>query len=158
MGVSEWGNMRTVFLVFESKQKSKAEKFLDQYCDRCHQHESIKQWQIDAHQTIDPEQICLYLDNQPLRDDDFVLEEEHALEMWSSLYDPLVFMVNISGKHDGTAELLDFVQSFLNNIPGFVLDDYTEHFWTHEELANHSTFAGHPFFDYIGWYEERKGK
>jgi hypothetical protein len=36
------------------------------------------------------------------------------------------------------------------------MDDYSDHLWSIDEIRSKSPHAGHPFFDYNGWYEEQK--
>jgi len=82
----------------------------------------------------------------------FYFEDITTIDFLTGLHSPYELTVDISGRFDGTAETLDFVKAFMKVIPAFAMDDYTDHFWTYEEIMNHSMFGDHPFFDYLGWY------
>ena len=64
--------------------------------------------------------------------------------------------VDVSGRVDGTAELKSLLEALLEEFPGVVQDDYTEHCWTLDEISRGDSFDGHPFFDTVGWYEAGK--
>lgn len=59
--------------------------------------------------------------------------------------------VNVSGRHDGTPEVLTCVTSLLRALSGVALDGYTDHAWTLDELQAGARVKEHPFFDYGGW-------
>lgn len=149
--------MRSAFLIFEEKQTNNLVDFLDSYCDASYGTPPVKYWHIWAYEKKPSEDICLYIDSDSLGENDFhmLIEDESSFELLLNLNNAVVWMVDISGRHDGTAELLDFIKAFLKEMPAYVKDDYTDHFWTYEELENNLKVEGHTFFDCIGWYEEK---
>lgn len=62
-------------------------------------------------------------------------------------------IANVSGRHDGTAEVIRFVTMTLARFPGVASDDYSEHLWTRDEVAQGARFDGLTFFDHRGHYE-----
>lgn len=56
--------------------------------------------------------------------------------------------VEISGRVDGTKELNDFVLQILSAFDGLVADDYSEHFWSKQEIEENKFFDGKQFFDF----------
>ena len=71
----------------------------------------------------------------------------------------LVIIVDISGRHDGTSEVHDLMKGLLSTYDGYAQDDFSEHLWSYEQIADSSEYAGHPFFDFKGWYrEDRKSQ
>src|SRR5262249_25621491 len=60
---------------------------------------------------------------------------------------------DVSGRHPGDAEVRALLRTVLGVFDGVAQDDYTEHFWTLEEVLSGVNVEGHPFFDYRGWYE-----
>jgi len=59
--------------------------------------------------------------------------------------------VDISGRHDGKNEVMNFLASFLEINEGYVMDDYTDYAWSLNEIRNSVLVEGLPFFDYTGW-------
>ncbi len=86
---------------------------------------------------------------------------EFEPEEWSDLVErcngkpPVGVMADVSGRHPGDQQALDFVTNMLTHFNGFAMDDYTEHLWSLEELRTGIRVLGHPFFDYDGWWLER---
>lgn len=151
--------MRLAFLIFEEKQTNNVVDFLDNYCDDSYGILPAKQWHIWAYEKKPSEDIlCLDIDSHPLSENDFhmLIEDENSFELLLNMNNSVVWMVDICEQHDGSAELLDFIKAFLKEIPAaYVADDYTDHFWTYEELEKNLKVEGHTFFDCIGWYEEK---
>jgi hypothetical protein len=71
--------------------------------------------------------------------------------------DPSVSVIaDVSGRHPGDTEVVQFVRTLLQEFAGVAQDEYTSHCWTLEEvLAGHQVQA-HPFFDYLGWYNDQR--
>lgn len=66
-------------------------------------------------------------------------------------------MVDISGKIPGDAEVLKIVNFILAKFEAVAQDDYTDHCWNLDEIRSGEKKDNHPFFDYDGWYEDRRG-
>lgn len=56
--------------------------------------------------------------------------------------------VNISGRIEGTKESKEFVLKILSFFDGLVSDDYSEHFWSKQEIEEDKTFEGKKFLDF----------
>ena len=56
--------------------------------------------------------------------------------------------VDISGRHKGNQEIRAFVCGLLSEFQGVAQDEYTNHFWTMEEIANGFRVKGNSFFSY----------
>lgn len=65
-----------------------------------------------------------------------------------------ILTIDISGRHHGEKELLNFLKVLLDRFDALVMDDYTEHLWTYEEICNGVKVRNHKFFDFIGWHNE----
>lgn len=63
---------------------------------------------------------------------------------------PLSVIANISGRHDGTAQVRRFVQVLLAQLPGVATDEFTDHLWSRAEIEQNAQFDGLAFFDYLG--------
>lgn len=139
--------MRSVFLVFESRLSECISKFLDDYCvmnSNCIP--PVKQWIVLCNN--DP---CLYIDNIPLCENDLCFEDLGIPPLLSYMENPVVWSVDISGRHDGTTEVMGLATALLSEFPIHLMDDYTNHFWTLEEITDNKKIEGHCFFDHIGW-------
>ena len=64
---------------------------------------------------------------------------------------------DVSGRVGGEAKVRGFIERMLTAFDGFALDDYTDLPWSLEEIRGGVAKKGHRFFDYAGWYEERRG-
>ena len=67
-------------------------------------------------------------------------------------------IADVSGRHAGNEQVDAFVKLVLERFDGLAQDDDWEHFWSLAELTGGDRVQGHPFFDTIGWYEERNRK
>jgi len=65
-------------------------------------------------------------------------------------------VVNVSGRHPGDRELMEFVSAVLSKVDGFAQDEYTSHCWTLKEIVSGHQEEGHPFFDYPGWHKQQQ--
>jgi hypothetical protein len=65
-------------------------------------------------------------------------------------------MADVSGRDPGDEEVLIFATGLLDRFSGAAMDDYTEHLWSLAELRAGDRVLGHHFFDYKGWYDERR--
>jgi hypothetical protein len=60
--------------------------------------------------------------------------------------------IGVSGRIIGTREVCDLVTRLLRN-GGFATDDYSDHFWTLEEIESGAVVGGLRFFDFQTRYE-----
>jgi hypothetical protein len=97
---------------------------------------------------------CLYinlLQGSPFDED----EREEMIARFDG--EPAVTVVaDVSGRHPGDEQIFELTSDLLGRFSGAALDDYTSHLWTLEELKRRHLVDGHPFFDYQGWFEERR--
>ena len=146
--------MRSVFLIFENSLSECISKFFDEYCDTNSNCKIPgKQWYV-----LNNNDPCLYIDSIPLDENDLCFEDLGTPLLFSRMENPVVWSVDISGRHDGTTEVMELVTLLLSEFPIYFMDDYTNHFWTLEEITDNKKIEGHCFFDYIGWYEENEKK
>jgi hypothetical protein len=68
----------------------------------------------------------------------------------------VVVIADVSGRHPGDEQTLDFVTDLLTHFSGSAQDEYTEHLWSLGELRAGHYVSGHPFFDYSGRDAESK--
>lgn len=61
---------------------------------------------------------------------------------------------DITGRSDGVKAATLFCVELLEQFGGFANDDYSDHFWSLEELKQNSTYLNHTFFDTWGWSRE----
>lgn len=135
--------MRSVFLLVEQQNRNVVMKNFDLCCDQSFESSSgEKQWNI-------------------LKDGDglFYICEISAETLFCEMEDEKYFgrigvskrkfacwQIDISGRHDGTGELLKLLHSLFSDLPGYVVDDYTNYFWTLAEIEKSVCIQGHPFF------------
>ena len=58
---------------------------------------------------------------------------------------------DVSGRHGGDEEVHLFVCALFGAFSGVAQDDYSEHFWSLEEIQQNTTVQGLRFFDYTGY-------
>jgi len=90
-----------------------------------------------------------------MEETDLCFEDSGIPLPYSQMNNPVVWGVDISGRHDGTTEVMELAIALLSKFPMYVMDDYTNHCWTYEEIANETKIERHKFFDYLGWYREK---
>lgn len=96
------------------------------------------------------------LDNFPVLFIDIYrdMSSEFEVEGWVALIEclgiePSVSVnADVSGRYLGDEQVRDFACRLLSAFVGVAEDDYSEHFWTRDEIASRQLFDGHPFFDY----------
>ena len=134
--------MRSVFLLFESQLSKSVIKFLDEYCGTANGKSPDRQWIVLCDN--DP---CLYVYESPLCEDDLAFEDGIP-PLYSLMEEPTVWMVDVSGRHDGTKEVMKLAAALLLNFPLYLMDDYTNHCWTLEEITGNKIIEGRCFFDH----------
>jgi hypothetical protein len=142
--------MRSIFLLFESILTNDISEFLDKYCTSHSGIFPVRQWII-----VSDNDPCLYIDNTPLEEIDLSFEDSGIPLLYSQMKNPVVWAVDISGRHNGTAEVMELATALLSTFMMYLMDDYTNHCWTYEEITMNTKIEGHKFFDYIGWYKKR---
>lgn len=99
---------------------------------------------------------CLYINlyrDRPL---------DHEPEEWADIVqrfggEPAIgVLADVSGRHPGDEQVAAFVAGLLSRFSGAAMDEYTEHLWSLDELRGGHRVQGHPFFDYKGWFEEKR--
>ena len=71
--------------------------------------------------------------------------------------EPAVAVIaDVSGRIPGDEQAFEFLTGLLDHFSGAAMDDYTGHLWSIAELRADHLVSGHRFFDYNGWYDERK--
>jgi len=144
--------MRSIFLLFESDLINDISEFLDKYCNSCSGTFPVRQWIVTKDNNP-----CLYIDNIPVEESDMYFDDTGGVPLpYSQMKNPIVWMVDISGRHDGTTEVIELATALLSKFSMYCMDDYTNHCWTYEEIIKKAEIEGHKFFDYMGWYEENK--
>jgi len=148
--------MRSISLLFESSLINNLSEFFDEYCDSYAGTFPVRQWIVAKDN--DP---CLYIDNIPVEENDMAFFDEDSEGVplpYSQMKSPIIWSVDISGRHEGTEEVMELATALLSKFPMYLMDDYTMHCWTYEEIINNVKIEGHKFFDYKGWYEEAKNE
>jgi hypothetical protein len=139
--------MRSICLIFENNLTECISKLLDEYCNDKYEEQWIVRYNNDP---------CLYIWNTPLCEYDLSFVENGTPSIYSEMENPVVWAVDISGRHDGTTQVLELATALLSKFEIYLMDDYTNHFWTLEEITGNTKIEGHCFFDHRGWYEEYK--
>ena len=85
-----------------------------------------------------------------------IYKDTATIEILCSMQKIVLLSVDISGRADSTPEIFLLVKTFLSEISGYVMDDYTEHLWTLDEIKNRTRHNRHVFFDFKGWFDEGK--
>ncbi|WP_438037351.1 hypothetical protein [Sorangium sp. So ce204] len=87
---------------------------------------------------------------------------EHEPEDWADIVqrfggEPAACVIaDVSGRHPGDEQVAGFVAGLLSRFSGAAMDDYTPHLWSLDELRSGHRVRGHPFFDYNGWFTEKR--
>ncbi|MGC5021317.1 hypothetical protein [Micromonospora sp. DT47] len=135
--------MRGVF-VFPSIEQAAVVALLD--------HLSLGQrhpWLVDGclYVELTTEDDCLYRDWEP--------EAVRGLSRACGQRPSWAFQIDVSGRVDGTAEVRRLTLTLLAQ-GGIAMDDYSDHPWTAEEIANDVAVDGLCFFDFRTHYERTK--
>lgn len=137
--------MRSVFMLFETRHRDAVVEFLDQYCDEKFKKRETTQWNV-----LKNGDGMFYIDEISM--DQLLMEigdDSPYLYILETLQKPLCcWQIDISGRHDGTVEIKQLLHELLSQINGFAMDDFTEYFWTLEEIENGTLVEGRAFFDY----------
>lgn len=144
--------MRTVFVHFRDATKEQVEDLLtDTYS--LQKGTQGSQW---IH-TVDGDP-CLYIWIHPDLEDD--CEPEEFADLLDSLGGkPTVTVIaNVSGRHPGDMQVREFVSKLLTKFKGLASDDFTEGFWTLDDILSGETKPYRwqdgkrvrTFFDYRG--------
>jgi hypothetical protein len=95
---------------------------------------------------------CLYI--QFSEKNDFIEPEWNEFIESLSYVPSIVVDVRVSGRFAGVQEVKAFLSTILGKFDGHTMDDYTRHAWTLEDALSGRLVEGHPYFDYLGWYDE----
>jgi len=103
------------------------------------------------------DKVFLYIYFYRDMESEFEVEDRLALVEHFGGNEPTVCVIaDVSGSRAGTDEVKEFACTLLQTFTGVATDDYTQHLWTYQEIEENARFAGHPFFDFQGWYDEKK--
>ena len=96
---------------------------------------------------------CLYIDFYRHHYYGIEFDPEVLVELKSRFHGqlPLGIIANVSGRHDGTQQVLRFVRTLLMWRTGVATDDYTDHLWSLTEIEAEARYDGLAFFDYDGY-------
>jgi hypothetical protein len=136
--------MRSVFILF--KEASRAELVRDF---------DVKFARNGAGWIRDGSVYIGFYDDAEVEFEPELLERLRAL---SGRKEVVAVMADISGRIPGDQEVMSFCSQVLGDFSGWAMDDYSSHLWSIEEIRSKSLNAGHPFFDYRGWYDEKAKK
>ncbi|WP_223596684.1 DUF3888 domain-containing protein [Neobacillus bataviensis] len=149
--------MRSVILIFEDDKQDAIIRFFDSYCN-----ESFGEWPEKQWNVLVNDDACLYINPIFEYEDDFIpfiedIEDEDSLKILKEIDNNVVLWgIDISGRHDGRKEVTELIIQLFSVESGYAIDDYTDHFWTMEEIQNKKLIKGHAFFDFKGCYLEEK--
>jgi hypothetical protein len=82
--------------------------------------------------------------------------QEFAPAQWAGLAsvlgcEPAVSIVaDVTGRHPGDDQVRSFAALILGRFKGFAQDDFSDHFWTAQEVLSGHRECGLAFFDYRG--------
>jgi hypothetical protein len=96
---------------------------------------------------------CLYIEFYRHHTIEFAAEELQLLKSHFAGEIPLSVIANVSGRHDGTPQVVRFVTTLLARFSGVATDEFTEHLWLRSEIEQDFRYDGLAFFDYRGFYE-----
>jgi hypothetical protein len=139
--------MRSVFVYLRDTTKAEVTAYLDRTCQA-----NGPDWVVTVGE--DP---CLYIS---VYHDSIIA---FAPDEWTDLVrrfgsEPdVIVSADISGRYPGDAQTYAFVTDLLTQFRGGAMDEYTDHLWSLDELRSRHKVSGHPFFDYNGWFLEKKG-
>jgi hypothetical protein len=80
------------------------------------------------------------------------IDREMGVDAYVSLIaslgcDPTVSVVaDVSGRHPGYTEAREFACALFSEYRGVAQDDYSDHYWTYEEIQANKIVDGHQFF------------
>jgi len=142
--------MRSVTIFVENKSIIEIEKQLDIIT----KYKQRNPWCMFFQNPNDP---VLYINidyDNSLRNSLEIIELIENNSELSNVYE--IIQVDISGRYNGYEELIEFLKELFKDISGYVVDDYTDHFWNIKEIIENRKIYSHGFFDTDGWYEEEQ--
>ncbi|MDR2980802.1 MAG: hypothetical protein LBV12_00990 [Puniceicoccales bacterium] len=133
--------MRSVFILFKEASRAKIAQYFD-----------TKFTQNGVEWIRDGSVYIKFYDDAEIEFEPELLER---LRTFSGRNEVVAAVADISGRIPGEQEVLSFCLQVLGDFSGWAMDDYSSHLWSIEEIKSKSLHAGHPFFDYLGWYDEK---
>jgi hypothetical protein len=144
--------LRSCFFVFEEQNRDIVTDLLHSYCDcdESNSHEG-KHWNI-----LKNGDGLLYISLHPaekLFDD--IEDKAYFYKLNNMRFPLLCCQIDVSGRYDGTPEIRRLLTQLFIKVKGYAMDEYTDYFWTYNEIYSNAMIEGHRFFDYVGWHEEK---
>ncbi|HWE97357.1 MAG TPA: hypothetical protein VG269_25590 [Tepidisphaeraceae bacterium] len=139
--------MRSIYLILFDTSVKLVEHHLDQRHPRCGD-----RWLLNAREG-DP---VLYIGLDPI--ESVLVSPEEQLRILDAAGGRTFSLVtvDVSGRHPGNDEVRALIEELLAAFDGLVFDDYTDHPWSLHEIRVNVHKDGHPFFDYTGWYDDKR--
>ncbi len=120
--------MRTVFIHLKTATAGEVRAFLEEKFPS--QYEPWVYWAGD-----DP---CLYIDFYNEAAEEFSDSALADIKKKFGAIPSTSLMVDVSGRHHGHSEVRDFISLMLGEFDGLVQDDWSERFWTLDEVFSES--------------------
>jgi hypothetical protein len=139
-----WGDdVRSCFFIFEEQNKNVIKDFLSSCCGESHDE---KQWNI-----LKNGAGLLYISIYPAEKLFNEIENNTHFYKTGNMQPPLLCcQIDVSGRYDGTPEIIYLFTRLFDRVKGYAMDDYTDYFWSFEEIKNNVLVEGHRFFDFSG--------
>lgn len=141
--------MRSAFLFLQNYTLSQAKNLLNNLAEK-----NGTGWLINSKEN-DPI-LYIRVDQEFSLLNEFDEDEVGFEKLVEIINNYIIVIIDISGRHNGKIELIEFINNCLLNRNGYVMDDYTYHLWTIDEINGNKLVENHPFFDYNGWYKANK--
>jgi hypothetical protein len=126
--------MRSVFIFTRSAGSDEISDFLDAVAFR-----RGDQWLVDS---LDDPFLYIALED---KFEDFEPDDLQSLAAHLGEIPKVFVVVDVSGRIEGYAEVVAFVESFLGRFDGVVQDDHSSRAWTLDQIAE-DRLGAHVFF------------
>jgi hypothetical protein len=141
--VGHIGIMRIVGVIFKGTSLDRVETWLDNFAAR-----ADDQWVYPAGQ----HEVVLYIRIPKDLKKEFETYEYTELSLALRVEPSIGLFAHINGRYEGTKEATLFVTSILKQFEGVAFDEFTNHWWTLDEIVNDKIIGGFHFFDYLEQY------
>jgi len=113
-------------------------------------HSDPVEWRYPRHKP------ALYIEFYHTFDSEFEPAELQQLESALGKMPDVTVIAQVSGRVPGDVELRDLAECLLGTFRGVAKDEFSDHYWTIEEIRAKVSFGGLSFFDYARWHRDQQ--
>jgi hypothetical protein len=113
-------------------------------------HSDPVEWRYPRHKP------ALYIEFYNTFENEFEPGELLPLESALGRMPDVTVIAQVSGRVPGDVELRELAECLLGTFRGLAKDEFSDHYWTIEEIRAKASFGGLSFFDYARWHRDRQ--